>query len=218
MQLPGPNFSVRWSIYRSLEFYNPQYLAVRCAGVLEYVAYRHWKWKLQEGLGYLLVGIDNNKKCIHKLIITLWRPLNSAWKGGHRLVKVKLMYGTSAVLFPPPSPPHSKMCCSGNTVGLQSWNNKSQQLYFLFSVSGFMNRSVPSCHIFPHQQKDYKDRILCGDLLTFFQHKKCYFGGIMGRRSGLCCLCWASRCMFHIVWRESPVTNMSKTLECRLED
>lgn len=35
----------------------------------------------------------------HKLIITLWRALNSAWKGGHRLVKVKLMYGTSAVLF-----------------------------------------------------------------------------------------------------------------------
>jgi len=41
------------------------------------------------------------KKYTHKLIITLWRPLNSAWKGGHRLVKVKLMYGTSAVLFPP---------------------------------------------------------------------------------------------------------------------
>lgn len=35
------------------------------------------------------------------MIITLRRPLNSAWKGGHRLVKVKLMYGTSAVLFPP---------------------------------------------------------------------------------------------------------------------
>lgn len=37
----------------------------------------------------------------HKMIITLWRALNSAWKGGHRLVKVKLMYGTSAALFPP---------------------------------------------------------------------------------------------------------------------